>query len=225
MGQVSGWYSSLPTRGGASTLPGGAALPGSRTNRARKPAKARSQPRKGSTRPKGKPACKYGPRGADGYCPKKPSRPKGAKVASFKLPKRQSRTIGRLGSAVGGSIAASTVRGAIRSAPLIKTLLKSPVGAIAGAGIGTAATSALAVAAAGLLSYYVTSQIIAARKAKRMKRAEEAAIAADGYRQARLDLERQQGRPLTAAEQRILAFNFQQQLAALGLSTTDLGGL
>lgn len=199
------------------------AYPGGTPVRSRSPAKPRSRA------PRPKPRCKYGPRGADGYCPPKPkaARAISARAAKpYKLPRSLSRSAGAVGRTTAAAVVGATARAAIKGAPLIKQLLKTPVTKIVGAvGARAAAGTAGAVLGAGLLSYYVTSKIIEARKRKRMKRAEEAGIAADGYREARRALEQQQGRPLNAEQQRILAYNFKQQLEALGLSTSDLGGL
>lgn len=205
-------------------MPGGAPITAG-GKRSRSPAKPRSRAGRG------KPACKYGPRGADGFCPKKPSTSRGKSLsysAPRPLPKRQSRLAGRVGSATAGVLVSSAFRAAknptVRQG--VKTLLtKLPVGKVVASGAAGASTTAGIVLAAGLLSYYVTTRILEARKARRMKRAEEAALAADGYVLARREAEARLKRPLNAYEQRILADKFKQQLAALGLSTTTMNKL
>ena len=217
-----GGWSEPPGKIEPLAYPGGAPTRG---NRARKPAKTRSRAARG------KPACKYGPRGPDGLCPKKPASSRG-KTLSYSaprpLPKRQSRLAGRVGSATAGVLVSSAFRAAknptVRQG--VKTLLtKLPVGKVIASGAAGASTTAGIVLAAGLLSYYVTTRILEARKARRMKRAEEAALAADGYVLARRETEARLKRPLNAYEQRILADKFKQQLAALGLSTSTMNKL
>ena len=102
---------------------------------------------------------------------------------------------------------------------------KTPVKALAGAGAVSAGATGAALAAAGILSYWVTKKILEIPANRRAARSAKAAAAADAYRQARLDLAARQGKPLSQAQLVELATAFKAELAKLGLTTKDLGGL
>lgn len=102
------------------------------------------------------------------------------------------------------------------TAGAVKTILRSPVSKTVSAGAAGFAGTLGAVALAGIASYAITTKILNVAKARRLARAEQAALAADAYRAARVEAEAKAGRPLTAAEQRILAAEFKAALAAIG---------
>lgn len=98
----------------------------------------------------------------------------------------------------------------------LKTILRSPVSKVASAGAAGFAGTLGAVALAGIASYAITTKILNVAAARRASRSEQAALAADAYRAARVEAEAKAGRPLSAAEQRVLAAEFKAALAAIG---------
>lgn len=97
----------------------------------------------------------------------------------------------------------------------LPALTKAPLGAGA---IGLAI-------AAGLAAYGLTTYAIAKLKQRKEGRAELAHQLAMAYRAARVKAEERKEAPLTAPELQQLATQFKNELAKLGLKTSDLGGL
>jgi hypothetical protein len=228
-------------------LPGEVDTPSPRS-RAAKKSPGRSKPRKA------KRSCKYGPRGSDGLCPKKPRASIAdralAKIGGIKATTRGKQSVvtrlqrkaeGRVGSLFAGAALAKSQAlktGAQRTIARLagpgvkgtvgaglKAIARAPVSRIVSSGAAGFAGTLGAVALAGIASYAITTKILNIRKKRRMDRAELAAAAADAYRAARLRAEEEKGAPLTRGEQLTLATEFKSQLEALGLSTTNLKGL
>lgn len=101
-----------------------------------------------------------------------------------------------------------------------------PVRALLGAGTKAEIAGTMGVIAmAGVLSYYITKYVLEAPDRKRATLQANAARAADAYRLARQKIASDQGRPLTATQQKQLGNLFKQKLQELGLSTNDLSKL
>jgi len=218
---------------------------------AKQPKRAAGAPRAKKGK-KGKPPCKYGPRLPNGRCPTKPRATTTertlAKVVGIKATSRGKLTVadraeravqGRLATYAAGAALAKgkdLARGARRTVvrlagPGVKGTVpaglraigkKSVTGAVGS--LGFAGTLGL-IALAGISSYAITTKILNVRRERRIARSESAALAADAYRFARNTAEAEQGSPLSAEQQKVLAASFKAQLAELGLSTTNLGGL
>lgn len=220
-----------------------------------KPPAARGGPKAAKARksPKPKKPCKYGAR-VNGRCPPKPRASvlgaTAAKLGGIRTTTRGRQSIatrltrkaeGRV-STIAATLAATKGRQAVTAArgaltriagpgvkgtipAAAKAILKSPVSKVASAGAAGFSATLSAVALAGIASFAITTYIINARKKRRMDRAATAAAAADAYRAARLQAEAQKGAPLSTLEHQILAREFKQQLADIGLETTNLKGL
>jgi hypothetical protein len=78
---------------------------------------------------------------------------------------------------------------------------------------------------AGLAAYYITRAVINRRAKTREERAENAYQIARAYRLMRADLKKRQGYKLTAEQLALAAQTFKTELAKIGLTTSDLGGL
>lgn len=181
--------------------------------------------------------CAYGPRDPDGRCPPKPRAAPRARAARAERPCAYGpRVNGRCPPRPRTSLAQQRAnrkttqvferiaRSAV--APVLTAgvgLAGQPVGALLKGGAKKAAGLLGVVALAGLASYYVTTKILEAHKKKRLDRNEAAAVAADAYRAARLEAQRQQGgAPLSSAQHRALADAFKQRMAEIGLDTSNL---
>jgi hypothetical protein len=105
----------------------------------------------------------------------------------------------------------------------LRALAAKPVSSLGGAA-AMFGTYGLA-AAVGVLTYYLTSKILAIPAERRAMKSAKAAAAADAFRLAHQDLAAKLGRPLTIPEAKALSTQFRAELAKLGLSTTDLSGL
>lgn len=168
--------------------------------------------------------CTFGPRGADGYCPKKPPAASsfgtaGGLLSGSPVKRRQANTaLEHL--AKGGTAAAIAAGGATA---------RSIAGAIAARTAGSAAAAAgltaSLLAAAGLAAYLVTKKILEARAAGREDRAQNAFELAQAYRKARVEAEAKLKRPLNPRELDDFSRLFKAKLKELGLTTDDLGGL
>lgn len=229
------------------TFPGGA-KPGAGS--ARSPAKARSKKRKGSGGPprkaKAKKPCKYGPRDADGYCPKKPRRgggdpwetdadlgylPEAPKPRAEK-PRKKTRAEAaasrRLNTALERAATRTISGGAtkvLRSKPAARAVegaartaryLGTSVTALSGAG----AAGAVGLAIAAGVGAFMATRSILARIRDRKERAQQAAfVAAQNIRQTRLDAEARLGRLVTKAELGRIrdAFNLTELMRKAGL--------
>jgi len=182
---------------------------------------------------KAKRACKYGPRDADGYCPKKPSRFESGDVFDALEPPRRvtsraSATRRRL--TTGATKAAQQlVEGVVRSAanPATREAVKAvgrlnvrDVAASGAAGYGLLG----GVALAGIAAYALTTYLVHRKPKKREEQLAAAAEAAQAYRAARVMAAESQGKPLTAAQQRVLAAEFKKKLAALGITNFSQKG-
>jgi len=229
------------------TFPGGA-KPGAGSSRS--PAKPRSKKKKGSSGPprkaKAKKPCKYGPRDADGYCPKKPRRGGGepweteadlgylpeAPEPKAPKPRKKTRTEAaasrRLNTAVERAATRAITGGAtrvLRSKPAARAAegaartaryLGSSVTALSGAG----AAGAVGLAIAAGVGAFMATRSILARIRDRKERAQQAAfVASQNIRQTRLDAEARLGRALTAAERARIraAFDLDNLMRKAGL--------
>lgn len=223
---VRGWSTVFPTAKSSAAASAAAAPARKRTSSAR------------SARPKrGKPPCKYGPRDAAGYCPKKPpAAARSALVGSTAAPKKKGSTRAGLGEKVVLAATRAAVGKVIPRAPSRRTIAKAArargaaikkaatagverIGAAAGkAGKFLAAPVALsgatvaAVAAAGAASYLATTAVINAIKNRKEREAQRKFQIAQAYRQSRIQAEAAAGRPLTASEQLKLSSAFKAQI-------------
>lgn len=173
--------------------------------------------------PKAKPPCKYGPRGADGRCPKKPRTTATsteraiAKAIGVKVPRASGRTTvaekiavaaGGRAAALGGRRLAGKLSGATLEAFLS--------GGVFSGGAAMVAARLSVVAAAGLAAYAATSAILNKIRDAKERKAQQRFELAQAYRQTRLDLAASAGRPLTAVEQSILSTKFKQAAHDIG---------
>lgn len=220
----------------------GSTIPGLKKKKKAKKKKAPKQ--KKARKKKGKKPCKYGPRDADGYCPKKPSRNPFADDASEeapapkarpkKLTKKQKdaeRTLKKITDKGADKLVENTFAvlkdpvKAKAAATAIKTIAKMNVGDVAKAG-AAGYTLLGGVALAGIAAFAATHYIITRRAANKEAKQQQAYEAALAYRQARADaMAKQGGKPLTAAQQTLLSSAFKKELAKLGLSSDNLKGL
>jgi len=190
--------------------------------------KAKSPKASGARQPKAKKACKYGPRDADGYCPKKPRASVGTRIAAgtlgVKVPKASSRQSSgeKLAKQVARSAATRATTAAVRAGTRAgKDFARGASETIAEYGGGAAVAKALAprllgVAAAGIAAYLLTKTVLERIRSAKDKTAAQRAAVADAYRRTRLDAAAALGRPLNAGEQKSLAAYFKQQAAKIG---------
>jgi len=108
---------------------------------------------------------------------------------------------------------------------LVQTLGKAGARAALRAGAIGARASLGAIGLAALASYYITRAILKRRARTREERAQNAFEAAKAYRLMRVAAEEKQGYPLNPTQLKMAAEAFKQELAKLGLETTDLGKL
>jgi len=170
--------------------------------------------------PKAKPPCKYGPRGEDGYCPKKPP-------SSARTVKANSASKGLNYKAAGTELASQALAYAVTDwegvkagskAVLSGADLKTAAQAGIGAGIGVVGTAAAAAAVAGAAAYFGTTWVmdqIAKKKYANSKQGKQQAAAA-AYREARKDLALKLGREITFEENKVLGAKFKEALASIG---------
>lgn len=205
-----------------------------RRESSRSPAKPRSAPKRGRS----KPPCKYGPRGADGYCPKKPRSSRSSRSSSssseagtYTVPKRQvpaerkpTKVERRVQQRLERAVETSAKRAATKAlakgassktgqsiasgAAALTGYLKSPVSKVLTAGSASAAGAIGLSIAAGLAAFGATTAILKAIKNAKERRQQAAYEAAQAYRTARLDAQQRIGRPLTVAENQELAAAF-----------------
>jgi len=227
----------------ASFFPGGSvnATSSSTSSKSKKPCKygprdsdgyCPKAPKKAKTAAKKKP-CKYGPRDEDGYCPKKgtytSSSTKAAPVK--KMTKKQSKMVNT--AAKVGSKAAEQLVGVVfdigtnkakRDAvkEVVKNVANLPVGLVGKAAVGGSAVAGgllTGIALAGIASYWITSKIVAYYPKKAAENSAAAAEAAAAYAAARKDaVAKQKGKPLTAAQNKVLSDVFKQTLKDRGIT-------
>ena len=192
----------------------------------RKEARAAARPERRAK--KAKRACMYGPRLANGRCPLKPrtERARAAGIArGVYAAVRPSSKRGGPGDKIVGSIGGAL---GVAGARLLQQRIKA-AGLTGLARIGPAVLLRLAggaVLAAGLTAYFLTKAIVDNRAAKKASRSEQAFLAAQAYRDARLAaVDLNNGNPLSGRESQALADAFRAQLDSLGLSTSNLKGL
>jgi hypothetical protein len=170
-------------------------------------ARTRPAPKK---KPRAKPACKYGPRDADGYCPKKPSQADlgGDSILDRPAPKKRKRQ--SLGQKIERQATSSVVRAsqkaatrgisAVQKAGGVKAILKSPVAT----GVGTASLSLgatiAAAAAAGIASFMLTTAILNRIRDNKERNRQAAFEASQAFRKARTTLQQKLGRAPTQPE-------------------------
>jgi len=180
--------------------------------------------KKAKRAPKGKPPCKYGPRDADGYCPKKPKTARAKKKsATQKKLDREIRSIERkvetqvLKGAQEGLAKASAE---IAAAGGVKAAAKKALGQKIATGVGGATISVggaiAAAAAAGIASFAATTYIINRIKDAKERKAQAAWEAAQAFRAAHVAAAQRLGRPLTAPEVKLLSGEFKTRLKELG---------
>lgn len=168
-----------------------------------------------------KPPCKYGPRGPDGYCPKKPTarglagpagpRPKppckyGPRGPDGYCPKKRRAT--RAEKAVSQQVGRAATAAGTAAANAARTVIKT-VGP--GVIVSTIAKASL-VLGAGLAAYYLTSQLMKLR----YKTYDDLRYqAANAYRESRRAAAAQLGRGLTPQENAELARYFKARMQLL----------
>lgn len=177
--------------------------------------------------PRPKPPCAYGPRGADGYCPKKPpAAPRALASGSGASTPRAARPCaygprGADGYCPKKPAAARTSRAATAARRRAETAVtsavtrgaKAGVGALGGAAaVGGLLLKASLVGAAGFGAYWLTSKL---QKLRFSTYDELRYEAANAYREARSQAALQAGRGLTPAENAQLAQYYKQRIALL----------
>lgn len=180
---------------------------------------------------KPKKPCTYGPRLSNGLCPKKPRTTRALATGMIKNITRAAGApkggpVEKISGAVGAALAVSTA-----SALRRKVISSTAVGGAAAklASIGPRAVLVLrvgSIAAAGLIAYYLTKAVLDARRAKKMSLQQQAAAAADAYRDARLAaVAMNGGKPISGRDQQALGNAFKAQLAELGLTSDTIGDI
>jgi len=200
-----------------------------------------------TTRPargrRGRPArkpCKYGPRGPDGLCPKKPRPTFGERVAAktvgIRATSRGRATVAtRIERALTSRATTAAAAYAISRGRTAKTGARRAIARLAGpGGKGTIAAGLAAIGRKGvttlpkkfvggavigafITSYLTTTGLLKRWKSRRLEKQQLAAEAADAYRAARLGLAAEQGQPLSPEQHRLLADAFKTQLADIGV--------
>lgn len=202
--ETSGYNTVFPTSSRGSS---GAAKAPKRARAARAAPAPRARAAKA---PRAKPACKYGPRDADGYCPKKPAAPAreldaGASILDRPAPKKRKRQT--IGAKIEKQVTSSVTRagqkaalkgvGAVQKAGGVKAILNRQVAT----GVGTASLSLgatiAAAAAVGIAAFMATTAILNAIKNKKEREQQAAYEAAQAFRKARLELEARTGKKIT----------------------------
>jgi hypothetical protein len=173
--------------------------------------------------PRGKPPCKYGPRDADGYCPKKPKTARKKKTATEKKIDREiSAATRRAENAIvkGAQEGLSKTATEIAAAGGIKAATKKALAKKIATGVGGATISVggalAAAAAAGAASFLATTYILKKIKDAKERKAQAAFEAAQQFRKVHVDAAARLGRPLTAPEVKILSGEFKTRLKELG---------
>jgi len=176
--------------------------------RARAP---RAAPAPRAAKPKkAKPACKYGPRDADGYCPKKPTASAreldaGTSILDKPAPKKRKRqSIGaRIETQAVNATTRAAQRGALKGVKAVqkaggvKAILNTRVATgVGGATLSLGATIA-AAAAVGIAAFMATTAILNAIKNKKEREQQAAFEAAQAFRKARVELEARTGKKIT----------------------------
>ena len=103
--------------------------------------------------------------------------------------------------------------------------IRAAAGKVGATGALGAGATGVVLAAAGLLSYWITKKLLEIPERRRQERAAKAAAAADAFRESHREMAKKLGRPLTIGEAQSLGVAFKAELKKLGLSSTDLGGL
>lgn len=184
---------------------------------------------------RGKKPCAYGPRDADGYCPKKP--------ASAKKKSARARRPLKVGRSLPGYVkitrknplraptTTETIGGALigrKALPALKkgaqAFLQTGAGKLTGAQLlkaGLGKTGGI-LGSAGLLAYFLASYGLKLIDRKKLDLQEQAFRAAQAYRAYREKLAGDQGKPLTKTQLKQTADIYRSELLKLGLSTNDL---
>lgn len=170
-----------------------------------------------------KPPCKYGPRDADGYCPKKPKTARKKKTAAQKKIDREISSATRRAEnaiAKGAQEGLSKTATEIAAAGGIKAATKKALAKKIATGVGTATVSVggalAAAAAAGAASFLATTYILKKIRDAKERKEQAAFEAAQQFRKVHVDAAARLGRPLTAAEVKILSGEFKTRLKELG---------
>jgi hypothetical protein len=200
----------------------------------------------GGEAPKRKRACKYGPRDADGYCPKKKKgggskrpckygrgsdgycnkKPSTTSWYDKNPPATKSDTSSSRPSSSAEKAAEKVTEKAVdkvisngktaAATGAIIKLLKTPVSQVGARALGATAIAGIAAFA---VTHYILTKVAKTKAAKQQAAYE----AGEAYKQARKLAQEANKGPLTAQQQAQLAAAFRAQLAKLGLSTTNLG--
>lgn len=206
--------------------PRGSPIGGGRRTTKKKRAK-RAKKAKKAKRP-----CKYG-RGADGYCNKKPSGGSYYDDREPAAPRRRTTSSSTRARRDLEKAAEKAVSGALEGGLRLATdpVFRQQVGALGRTSVSDIAKAGGAGAAilggtalAGIAAYALTSYLIHRKPKKREEQLAAAAEAAQAYRAARVMAAETQGKPLTAAQQKILAGEFKKKLAALGVTSFSQKG-
>jgi hypothetical protein len=222
----SGYSGSLTLKPAPSSVPGAPRRPAPRRPVAPRRAPAKKKP------------CKYGPRGSDGLCPKKPrAYPTTGSTSPFlpDEPAPKKAAAKRKESSVSAYVRRKAERKAERqveavirkkAAPVLGKVLergakagaylRQPLGKVAAGGATAIGGAAALVTIAGLASYFGTTYILKKIKGRRDRLQAMRDAAADAYRASRLAAIEQLGRPLTATEHKALAAKFKAAMATIG---------
>lgn len=168
--------------------------------------------------PRAKPACKYGPRDADGYCPKKPKAAPREDAGILSAPAPRKRKRQSIGQKLERTTTTAVVRagqkaavkgvGKIQAAGGLKAVLKSPIATGVGTGAVTVGGAIALAAAAGIAAFLGTTAILNAIKNKKEREQQAAFEAAQAFRNTRLSLEKGLKRALTIPELQALHSQF-----------------
>jgi len=169
-------------------------------------------PKKPTSAGGGRP-CKYGPRGADGYCPKKPrstSGTTGSTAPARTTPAQQRRQQERVArDAI--DLGVTVTQLAIPHQQRLRTLFNSRVTRRGAGALTLGGVAGLAIAA-GLAAFAGTTAVLSGIRNRQERIAEEQRLAALGYRVARADMERRLGRTMTRPEHDLLAAAWRDKL-------------
>lgn len=152
--------------------------------------------------------CKYGPRGADGYCPKRPTGGSSTRTSSTRTeaPRRQTAAQRDRDIKAYSDIAVGVGQVVAANRSRIARVARTSVRALP-----TRNVVGLAVAA-GLAAFGATTAVLRGIKKRKDRIAEEQRLAAAGYRVARANMEAQLGRAMTRPEHDLLAAEWRAKL-------------
>jgi len=210
--EVSGLRTVFPT-----ASPRGTPATGAPAKRKRAAKSSSSAPRAPRAK-KAKPPCKYGPRDADGYCPKKPPAEPREEASILDRPAPKKRKRQSIGQKIERQATTSVVRAtqkaavrgvtAVQKAGGVKAVLNKQVATgIGGASLSLGATIA-AAAAAGIASFMLTTAILNRIRDAKERNRQAAFEASQAFRKARETLKQKLGRTPTQPEIKALYNQF-----------------